>query len=298
MSTLAAARPMPVDRVRQTLVIAGTVVALVGAFIGSGAAGGTPIPEVAGGALSADATLLAPAGPAFAIWSVIYAGLVAYAIWQALPSQAARERQRRAGFWVLASLLLNAAWILSVQAGQLGVSVAAIVALLAVLIVTFVILRRHPAESTADAVLFDGVIGLYLGWVMIATVANATSWLQTLGFDGFGASPARLGDGDARPLHRDRLRAGRVGPRPFRPVDRLGVGSRLDRRLAADRLATVRAGRHHRLRGRRPHTARDARGARRSRLFSASALVLGSRGPQRAASTSRRYSAFPRIAAW
>ncbi|WP_431219414.1 TspO/MBR family protein [Leifsonia xyli] len=189
MSTLAAARPMPVDRVRQTLVIAGTVVALVGAFIGSGAAGGTPIPEVAGGALSADATLLAPAGPAFAIWSVIYAGLVAYAIWQALPSQAARERQRRAGFWVLASLLLNAAWILSVQAGQLGVSVAAIVALLAVLIVTFVILRRHPAESTADAVLFDGVIGLYLGWVMIATVANVTSWLQTLGFDGFGASP-------------------------------------------------------------------------------------------------------------
>ncbi|ANF32044.1 hypothetical protein A0130_10490 [Leifsonia xyli] len=189
MSTLAAARPMPADRVRQTLVIAGTVVAIIGAFVGSGAAGGTPIPEVAGGALSADATLLAPAGPAFAIWSVIYAGLVAYAIWQALPSQAARERQRRAGFWVLASLLLNAAWILSVQAGQLGLSVVAILALLVVLIVTFVILRRHPSESTADAVLFDGVMGLYLGWVMIATVANVTSWLLKTGFDGFGASP-------------------------------------------------------------------------------------------------------------
>jgi tryptophan-rich sensory protein len=192
MSTLAAARPMPADRVRQTLVIAGTVAAIIGAFVGSGAAGGTPIPEVAGGALSADATLLAPAGPAFAIWSVIYAGLVAYAIWQALPSQAARERQRRAGFWVLASLLLNAAWILSVQAGRLGLSVVAIVALLVVLIVTFVVLHRHPSESTADAVLLDGVMGLYLGWVMIATVANVTSWLQTIGFDGFdgfGGSP-------------------------------------------------------------------------------------------------------------
>ena len=189
MSTLAAARPMPVDRVRQTLVVAGTVVALVGAVVGSGFAGGTPIPKVAGGALSADATLLAPAGPAFAIWSVIYAGLVAYAIWQALPSQAARERQRRAGFWVLGSLLLNAAWILSVQAGQLAVSVVAIVALLVVLIATYVTLRRHPAESTADAVLLDGVMGLYLGWVMIATVANVTSWLQTIGFRGFGASP-------------------------------------------------------------------------------------------------------------
>lgn len=189
MSTLAAARPMPADRVRQSLVIAGTVVALIGAVVGSGFAGGTPIPEVAGGALSADATLLAPAGPAFAIWSVIYGGLVAYAIWQALPSQAARDRQRRAGFWVLASLLLNAAWILSVQAGQLALSVVAIVALLVVLIAAFVVLRRHPGDSTADAVLLDGVMGLYLGWVMVATVANITSLLQAAGFDGFGGSP-------------------------------------------------------------------------------------------------------------
>ncbi|MGO4534728.1 tryptophan-rich sensory protein [Leifsonia sp. 2MCAF36] len=189
MSTLAAARPMPADRVRQSLVVAGAVIALVGAVVGSGFAGGTPIPRVAGGALSADATLLAPAGPAFAIWSVIYAGLVVYAIWQALPSQAARDRQRRVGFWVLGSLLLNAAWILSVQAGQLAVSVVAIVALLVVLIVAFVVLSRHPAESTADAVLLDGVVGLYLGWVMVATVANVASWLTAAGFDGLGASP-------------------------------------------------------------------------------------------------------------
>lgn len=186
---VARSRVMALDRVRQSLVIAGSVVALIGAVVGSGFAGGTPIPKVAGGSLSADATLLAPAGPAFAIWSVIYAGLVAYAIWQALPSQAARDRQRRAGFWVLASLLLNAAWILSVQAGALTLSVVAIVALLAVLIVAFVVLRRHPGDSTADAVLFDGVVGLYLGWVMIATVANITSWLMTLGFAGFGLSP-------------------------------------------------------------------------------------------------------------
>ena len=37
--------------------------------------------------------------------------------------------------------------------------------------------------------LLDGVMGLYLGWVMIATVANVTSWLQAVGFRGFGASP-------------------------------------------------------------------------------------------------------------
>jgi len=189
MSTLTAARPAPADRVRQTLVIAGTVVAVIGAVVGSGLAGGTPIPKVAGGALGPDATLLAPGGPAFAIWSVIYAGLVAYAIWQALPSQAARERQRRVGFWMLASLLLNAAWILSVQAGQLGVSVVVIAALLVVLLAAFAVLRRHPSESWVDAVLLDGVVGLYLGWVIVATAADVAAWLLTTDLLRLGGNP-------------------------------------------------------------------------------------------------------------
>lgn len=193
MSTLtrgaAQRHALAAGRVRQSVVLAGAVVAIVGAFIGSGAVVGTPIPQAAGGALGPDATLLAPAGPAFAIWSVIYAGLALYAIWQALPSQAARERQRTLGWWVLASLLLNAAWILSVQAGLLGVSVAVIAVLLAVLATAFVLLRRHPAESTAGAVLLDGTMGLYLGWVMVATVANVTAWLTASGFNGFGWSP-------------------------------------------------------------------------------------------------------------
>ena len=185
---LGVSHPTAADRVRQTAVIAGTVVALIGAVVGSGYVGGTPIPEVAGGALGPDATLVAPAGPAFAIWSVIYLGLVAYAIWQALPSQAARPRQRAIGYWVLAALLLNAAWILSVQAGLLALSVAVIAALLVVLIVTFVRLQREPAGTTADAVLLDGTVGLYLGWVMVATVANIAAALVAAGFTGLGIS--------------------------------------------------------------------------------------------------------------
>ncbi|WP_348789389.1 TspO/MBR family protein [Leifsonia sp. NPDC080035] len=195
MSTLARRLPLGVshptaaDRVRQTLVIAGTVVALAGAVVGSGLVGGTPIPKVAGGALGPDATLVSPAGPAFSIWSVIYLGLVAYAIWQALPSQAARPRQRAIGYWMLASLLLNAAWILSVQAGLLAVSVGVIAALLVVLIVTFVRLRRDPAGTTADAVLLDGTAGLYLGWVMVATVANVAAALVAADVGRLGISP-------------------------------------------------------------------------------------------------------------
>src|SRR5690625_7537394 len=62
-------------------------VAIVLSFLGSGALGGTPINAAADGALSADATPFAPAGPAFSLWSVIYAGLVGYAVYQLLPAQ-------------------------------------------------------------------------------------------------------------------------------------------------------------------------------------------------------------------
>ncbi|HYI32353.1 MAG TPA: TspO/MBR family protein [Glaciibacter sp.] len=174
------------DRIRQSVVIASTVVAIVGSFIGSGAAGGTPIQDAVGGALSADSTLIAPAGPAFSIWSVIYAGLIAYAIWQALHTQAGDNRQRRVGYWVAASLLLNGAWILSVQFGSLGLSAVMIVALLVVLIVAFIILRADRPRGWIETVVLDGTMGFYLGWVTIATVANLTALFVSTGFRGFG----------------------------------------------------------------------------------------------------------------
>ena len=48
------------DIIRQVTVAASAGFALIGAFVGSGAAGGTPIQNAAGGALAADATLIAP----------------------------------------------------------------------------------------------------------------------------------------------------------------------------------------------------------------------------------------------
>ncbi|WP_432546490.1 tryptophan-rich sensory protein [Kineococcus sp. SYSU DK004] len=171
----------PRDVARQAVVAVSALVAVVGAVVGSGALGGTPIAEAGGGALSATATLVAAAGPAFSIWSVVYTGLVALAVWQLLPGRRQDARQRRTGWWVAASLLLNAAWILTVQAGQVSASVAVIVALLAVLVVAFGRLVRSRPASRTEAVVLDGTIGLYLGWVSIATVANAAAALEQAG---------------------------------------------------------------------------------------------------------------------
>lgn len=176
------------DTLRQIVVAASAVIAIVGSFIGSGAAGGTPIQDAAGGALSATATPLAPAAPAFSIWSVIYLGLVAYAIWQALPKQRESERQRRLGYWIAASLFLNAAWILSIQLDALPASLPIIAALLVVLLRVFFLCLASRPSSRLEAILVDGTMGLYLGWVCVATAANIAALLVAVGFRGFGAS--------------------------------------------------------------------------------------------------------------
>jgi hypothetical protein len=177
------------DRIRQIVVALSAVIAVVGSFIGSGAAGGTPIQDAAGGSLGADSTPLAPAGPAFSIWSVIYLGLLAYAVWQLLPAQAAAPRQRQLGYWVAASLILNAVWILSVQFDQLAVSCVVIVLLLAVLARIFLLLVDGHPTGVVESIVLDGTMGLYLGWVSIATAANLTAGLTVAGFDGFEWGP-------------------------------------------------------------------------------------------------------------
>ncbi len=60
------------DGWRQVAIIVSAVVMLAASAVGSGAFGGTPIEEAADGALATDATPVAPAVPAFAIWSVIW----------------------------------------------------------------------------------------------------------------------------------------------------------------------------------------------------------------------------------
>ena len=178
------------DITRQIVVAASATFAVIGAYVGSGAAGGTAVQNASNGALSADATPIAPAGPAFSIWSVIYAGLIVYAIWQMLPSQSSAERHRRLGYWIAASLVLNAAWILSIQFDLLPLSVPIIIALLAVLVVSFRLTLRYRPSGVVDAIITDGTMGLYLGWVSIATAANIAALLVAAGFEGFGIPEA------------------------------------------------------------------------------------------------------------
>lgn len=171
----------PRDLLRQIVVISAVVFMLVAAAVGTGAFGGTPVQDLQGGALDADASLLAPATPAFSIWSVIYILLIAYAIWQALPSQRTRDRQRAIGWLVAITAVLNGLWLVLAQFTTLPLTVAGIVLLLVALCVTFRRTVTEPGRGVLDSLLIDGVTGLHLGWVSLATVANTAAWLTATG---------------------------------------------------------------------------------------------------------------------
>lgn len=159
------------DRVRQVTVTLAEVFCVLGTLVGVGVLG-TEVNRTSGGALSADATLLAPAGPAFSIWSVVYAGLAAYTLWQWLPSRTADPRVRATGWLAAASMVLNAAWLLVTQQGWIWGSVVVIVALLATLVELVRRLTRVRPRDLVERVVLDGTFGLYLGWVSVATCAN------------------------------------------------------------------------------------------------------------------------------
>lgn len=178
-----ARRPTAADRRRQVAVTISEVLCVLGTLVGVGALGGTRVEESSGGALAADATLLAPAGPAFSIWSAIYLGLAAYTVWQWLPDQATDTRHQRIGWLAAASMLLNAAWLLVTQQGWIWVSVLVIAALAVVLGVLVRRLTERPSYGLAEAVIVDGTFGAYLGWVCVATCANVAAALVSSGVD-------------------------------------------------------------------------------------------------------------------
>lgn len=165
------------DLVRQIAVISAFCFMIIAAMVGTGLGGGTPVQDLQDGALDADASYLAPARPAFSIWTVIYVGLFAYTVWQALPAQRGSDRQRALGWLIAATMVLNGLWLVTAQFLTLGLTVVAIVLLLAALAVTFRQAVVLPGRGIVSALLIDGVTGLHLGWVTLATVADTAAWL-------------------------------------------------------------------------------------------------------------------------
>lgn len=174
------------DLVRATAVAVLALVQIVVAGLGGSGAVGESVGVVA----NDYASPLLAAGWAFAIWGVIYAGFVAYAVYQFLPAQRGRAVHRRTGWWLVASAVLNPLWILAFSARLVPLAEVLIIALLVCLALVFGRLSREPASGVLERVVFRGVIALYTGWVSVAVVLGTAATGVWAGLPGSGGLAA------------------------------------------------------------------------------------------------------------
>jgi hypothetical protein len=175
------------DIVRQVV----NVLAVVGTVVVNGLANALPLNGLTTGEISDRFQVyFVPAGYVFSIWGLIYLGLVAFAIYQALPSQRDNARLRRVGYLFALSCVANVAWLFFWHYEQFLWTLAAMLLLLLSLILIYLRLGIGRAEfSTAEKWCVQATFSVYLGWVTVATIANVTSVLDYVNWSGWGIGP-------------------------------------------------------------------------------------------------------------
>lgn len=175
----------------------------------NGLANALPLNGVTTGVLSDEIpNLFVPAGLTFAVWGLIYALLLGYAgaVISAAFGKEASPRWAAADGWIFSvNAILNAAWIVAWHWRLVGLSLAIMLGVLGTLIALME--RIHRADMIKPLIASNGLkaariggselrefflrvpILVYLGWICVATIANVTAFLVTIGWDGFGLPP-------------------------------------------------------------------------------------------------------------
>jgi hypothetical protein len=167
------------------------LLAYMGTLVVNGLANALPLNGVTTGELSDKyENLFVPAGLTFSIWGVIYVLLGIYVVYQFV---AARRESgsplfvQLIGIWFFASCLANMGWIFAWHYEMLPLSLIAMLALLACLILAYVRLEvGHAGASQGERNFVHVPFSVYLGWITVATIANVTALLVSLGWNGFG----------------------------------------------------------------------------------------------------------------
>jgi benzodiazapine receptor len=162
------------------------LVTLILMLVVNGLANALPINGITTGEISDSfPVLFTPAGYVFSIWGVIYIGLIAFGIYQALPGQRTNPRLLRVGPWFAISNLLNTTWIFLWQYGYFTLTIFVMLGLLTSLLIIFQRLSiSEKPEKRPETWLVNIPFSIYLGWISVATIANFSVTLYNLGFKG------------------------------------------------------------------------------------------------------------------
>ena len=178
---------MKSDVVRQWMNVVAYLATLVTNFL----ANALPFNDLSTGVISDRfEVFFVPAGYAFSIWGLIYLGLGAFTVFQALPAQRENPRLRKLGYWFVVSCAGNIAWLFFWHYELFPWSLVAMITILTSLIVIYLRLGTGRSSATAAERWFLRVpFSIYLGWISVATIANVTDVLYDVGWSGWGIQP-------------------------------------------------------------------------------------------------------------
>ncbi|NEO29723.1 MAG: tryptophan-rich sensory protein [Symploca sp. SIO3C6] len=133
---------------------------------------------------------ITPANYAFAIWGLIYLGLISFGFYQAQPALRTKPILRQIGYPLILSSLAQICWVFLFQYGLFPLSLLAMLVILLPLIGIYLHLGIGLTRVSVQQKWFVHMpISIYLGWISVATIVNVALVLYYLKWDGWGISP-------------------------------------------------------------------------------------------------------------
>jgi hypothetical protein len=152
-----------------------------------------PINGVTTGEVSeAYENLFTPAGITFAIWSLIYFSLACYTLYQIGFLQGSErhiktELLEKIGIYFSISSIANSIWIFLWHYDFITLTVIFMFIILICLIIIVTKISKNKL-TFREKLLIRLPFSIYFGWITIATVANITTFLVSINWNGFGIS--------------------------------------------------------------------------------------------------------------
>jgi hypothetical protein len=161
----------------------------VGMVAVNGLANALPLNGITTGEVSdAYFNLFAPAGVTFAIWGVIYVLLAILVVQTFLVT--APEMQLRKVLWAFSvSSWANTLWIIFWHQQTIPITLVLILIVFVSLWFAVLTLNSVRLDQKASKWLMMP-LQVYVAWISVAVIANATTALVSLDFDGWGIDPA------------------------------------------------------------------------------------------------------------
>jgi len=132
--------------------------------------------------------LITPASYAFAIWGLIYLGLLSFAIYQVLPEQKNSLLLEKIGYKLAFASLFQIIWVFCFLYRQYAASFLAMLCILLPLIAAYASLPFKTHVSRWERWLVRTPISIYLAWISVATIVNGATVLAYWQWNGWGIS--------------------------------------------------------------------------------------------------------------